>query len=94
MNGVRYEIVEKSISKQEDFYGENGAAYSFNVNYWYANSISWDPDTSTYKLDSPYNATNGSAVSNGVRPAISHKKGIEYSSGDGSMTNPYIAVTK
>ena len=60
--------------------------------YWLASSLHF-----------PANNARGRAVNynglmfddvignlNGVRPSVSLKPGIEYSSGDGSMENPYV----
>ena len=49
--------------------------------------------SSKYITTTGYSSGGNVDISNGVRPSVSLVAGIEYTSGDGSMTNPYVVAT-
>lgn len=69
----------------------NSTVIRTGQNYWLGS-----PNFLTYNcafvssVSGGYSSSGHVFQSYGVRPAISLKPGIEYSSGDGSKTNPYV----
>lgn len=66
--------------------------------YWLSNPQSSETETNdTYNRvvgsNGKINTISSTGSANGVRPVISLKSDVIYSSGDGSMANPYVINT-
>ena len=64
--------------------------------YWLMDGAMYDGNTVGIKIAAKNGVIDYSSsidLFNNVRPSISLKSGVEYSSGDGSMANPYIIST-
>ena len=74
----------------------NSKIRATNVYYLFGSPKSFDHNYAYIFRVNYLGEVESSGVSNthGVRPSVSLKPGIEYTSGDGSMVNPYIVSTE
>ena len=74
----------------------NSKIRATNVYYLFGSPKSFDHNYAYIFRVNYLGEVESSSVSNthGVRPSVSLKPGIEYTSGDGSMVNPYIVSTE
>lgn len=69
-----------------DYYLNTGSWYILNTPYYYHNYLAYTG--SVYSME--YLIYDNANVIGGIRPSVSLKPGIEYASGDGSFTNPFV----
>ena len=71
-------------------YNQNARKASYT--YWLGSPYSFEKNVAQIRYVAADGSFNNSIVGSyrGMRPAVSLISGLEYSRGDGSMTNPYV----
>ena len=83
------------LSNQELSIFKQDTARQSKSNYWLISPKLYNSSSAISRMDfNGYINSQNVYFNNGVRPSISMTPGTRYSSGDGSMSNPYVVETK